>query len=113
MEEKYTESKHQQLKELEKKHQVLLQQKEVYWKQRPRIQWLKEGDNNTKFFHAYASNRRRRNMIQSLKFENNWFTNSAEIREIFVKNFKNLYTSNQNSKFSFGYLNFPTIPKSQ
>lgn len=49
---------------LQKDHQTLLKQKEIYWKQRSRINWLKEGDNNKKFFHAHASNRRRINLIQ-------------------------------------------------
>lgn len=113
MEESYSEYAHLQLTKLEEEHQLLLQQKEIFWEQRARIQRLKEGDNNTKFFHAHASNIRRRNTIQSLKIDNNWITSSFEIRNFFVETFKKLYTSNHNVGFLFNHLNFPIIPKSQ
>lgn len=41
-------------------------QEEMFWRQKSRIQWLKEGDRNTKFFHAYATSQRRRSAISGL-----------------------------------------------
>lgn len=40
-----------------------LKKREIYWAQNSRIQWLKHGDMNSKFFHTYASIRRNRNNI--------------------------------------------------
>ena len=40
---------------------------EMYWKQRSRQEWLKNGDKNTSFFHAKAKQRMHRNHITSMK----------------------------------------------
>ena len=44
----------------------LLDQEEVMWRQRSRIQWLAAGDKNTRFFHLRASQRRKRNKVSEL-----------------------------------------------
>lgn len=48
---------------------------EIFWRQKSRINWLKAGDRNTRFFHAVTKNRRARNCIQSLIDEEGkeWF----------------------------------------
>ncbi|CAN0919243.1 Transposon TX1 uncharacterized 149 kDa protein [Linum grandiflorum] len=47
----------------------LLQQEEDYWRQRAKQFWLKDGDRNTRFFHATANERRRWTMIKRLEDE--------------------------------------------
>lgn len=51
-------------------------QQEDFWKQRAKQHWLQSGDCNTKYFHAYASARRKKNSINQLQDENgiirNW-----------------------------------------
>lgn len=54
---------------LESKLQNLLKQQKIYWKQRGQIKWVTLGDAGTKFFHANATMKYRRNLITSL--ENN------------------------------------------
>ncbi|KAL4332038.1 hypothetical protein GQ457_07G005000 [Hibiscus cannabinus] len=39
---------------------------EVFWEQRARVNWLRNGDRNTQFFHSFASHRRKINRIDSL-----------------------------------------------
>lgn len=45
---------------------LLNYQEEIMWRQRARIAWLKEGDNNTNFFYQRANRRRARNRITKL-----------------------------------------------
>jgi hypothetical protein len=54
-------------KELATEIEKLLDQEEMYWTQRSRVNWLQFGDKNTNFFHNFASSRRKRNKIKNLK----------------------------------------------
>src|SRR5690606_7847541 len=43
---------------------------EMLWKQKSRVFWLREGDRNTKYFHALTKQRRAKNKITQLIDEN-------------------------------------------
>ena len=43
-----------------------LKAEEMFWKQKSRVFWLREGDRNTKFFHALTNQRRAENKITQL-----------------------------------------------
>lgn len=52
----------------------LVMQEEVHWKQRARANWLSQGDGNTKFFHSFASERKRINHIKGILDDNGqWY----------------------------------------
>lgn len=53
-----------ELKAMEEKLNDLLLKEEIFWKQRSRIEWMKAGDQNTKFFHLSA---KKRNKINTIK----------------------------------------------
>lgn len=69
--------------------------KDIY-RQKSRELWLKEGDQNTKFFHLSTVIQCRRNMIDAIKDGDNWVLREEKIVEYFQQNFKELFDSNLN-----------------
>jgi hypothetical protein len=54
---------------IEKLNELLDLQK-MYWKQRSKIRWVKDGDAGTKLFHAHATIKHRNNLIAQLEKAN-------------------------------------------
>jgi hypothetical protein len=54
--------------------------------------WLKEGDNNTKFFHKVANSHRRYNHMESLSINGTRSNNPMKIKEHIVNYYYKLYT---------------------
>lgn len=72
----------------------LLNQEEIYWKQRAKQAWLAKWDRNTPYFHAWANQRRRSNKIRSITDDagREW-VNEKGIQWAFVQSYGKLYTS--------------------
>lgn len=89
----------EKIKRLEKQIDNMLLDEEVYWKQRSRADWLLEGDRNTKFFHAKATVRKRKNRIEGVLDENgNWSIEAEEIERRFCEHFAELFTTTNPSR---------------
>lgn len=68
--------------ESELKYNRLLRIEEISWRQKSRATRLKEGDQNTKFFHSVANWRNSNNMIHRLKVEGEWAYDQGKIRDV-------------------------------
>lgn len=56
---------------------------ESRWAHRARCKWLRMGDRNTRYFHAMASSRHRRNRISSITHEGRIISNESLISDTF------------------------------
>uniref|UniRef100_A0A803Q5L9 CCHC-type domain-containing protein n=1 Tax=Cannabis sativa TaxID=3483 RepID=A0A803Q5L9_CANSA len=81
-------------KKAEARLQEVLIQKEVFWRQRSKQVWLKEGDQNSKYFHAMATSRKRNNSIKRLQNDQGiWIDWENNLPSLMVDYFNNLFTS--------------------
>lgn len=83
-------------RELEIKSELLelYKREELMWKQRARLEWLRAGDKNTKYFHMRANMRRAKNKIKALLRADGSKTEDVhEMRDMTNTFYTNLYTS--------------------
>lgn len=72
----------------------MLYREEMLWLQRSRINWLKEGDRNTRFFHSKAVWRAKKNIIVRLRDSGGTVQNSTTVMEdMATKYFQEMYTA--------------------
>lgn len=72
------------IKQVQGEIQKLLEMENIHWKQRAKRNWFKEGDKNTKFFHAWAIQRWKKNFIHQIKDDEGMSWNQQdEIGEAF------------------------------
>ena len=71
----------------------VLEQEEVLWFQKSREKWIALGDRNTQYFHTSTIIRRRRNMIEMLKNDDDqWVSESQELEGMAIEYYKKLYS---------------------
>ncbi|GJR86259.1 RNA-directed DNA polymerase, eukaryota, reverse transcriptase zinc-binding domain protein [Tanacetum coccineum] len=71
-----------------KEYCEVVSDEEKFLFQQAKIDWLKDGDRNTKFFHAYLKSRRNRNKIAMIKNEKGESFIDDKVPEQFVLQFK-------------------------
>lgn len=85
------EQSREQEKVLTQQWHTRCQQEETFWKQKSRVLWLKEGEQNTKFFHRSAIDYRNANRILELKnHEGDILRNHDDISGLLTNHFSNI-----------------------
>ena len=75
--------------------QNLISLEEVSWRQKSRMLCIKEGDNNTKFFHKVANSRRRYNHISMLEVNGVIYEDEFKMAHQAIQFYKNLYNETE------------------
>lgn len=76
---------------------------EIYWKQKSRVNWLRSGDRNTRYFHAVTKGKRIKNTISVIQDESGVIHRGhKEISQVAVKYFQDLYTSGGTNTAAYG-----------
>ena len=73
---------------------------EIMWNQQSWVLWLQNGDRNTKFFHASASQRQRKNRIGGLMDDSGiWQEEQGAIEKIILDYFSSIFSTDHPSNF--------------
>ena len=89
----FSEEELKEVRECELKREELLAKEEEISRLKSRAIWIKEGDNNTKFFHRHATHWKNVNMISTIKDMNGELVHSfKEKAEVGERYFKHLFT---------------------
>ncbi len=88
-------------RQLKSEYAKVVAEEEILWKSRANQHWLREGDNNTRFFHAMANGRRRENAINVIEDDGRQLFREGDKRNYFNK-FKDTFTPATPSNPQFG-----------
>lgn len=69
------------------------EQKDFYWKQHAHVKWLRQGDPNTSYFHAFASHHRRINRIKRMRREDGSWVEKSMLKDSIAAQYAQLFTS--------------------
>jgi hypothetical protein len=84
------------IKTLEARRKQLLAEQEATWRLKSRAIWLEQGDENTKFFHAFSKGQKASNTIWNMKDpEGRTLSTFPELAELGKNHFKTLYKADQ------------------
>ncbi|XP_031101874.1 uncharacterized protein LOC116005777 [Ipomoea triloba] len=80
-------------------------QEDVFWRQRAKQHWLRGADANTKFYHHFASARKKKNTISKLKDDlGNWLE-GENFHPLILSYYENIFTASGTQDMT----SFPTL----
>lgn len=88
----------------------LWKQEEMYWGTRAKINWLKWGDTNSKYFHASTVQRRTTNVIHRIKDKTGrWLDDNDDIMAAFKETFDELYRGEPGEEDDYAIQHIPSL----
>ncbi|XP_031127477.1 uncharacterized protein LOC116029567 [Ipomoea triloba] len=89
---------------------LLEAQEDAFWRQRAKQHWLRGADANTKFFHKYASARKKKNFLSRLKNDSDVWVEGEGLNAVVLDYFNDIFASN-NSSFSMDAFVGSVVPR--
>ena len=78
-----------------------MDKKEVMWRQTSQVQWLQEGDRNTRYFHTKANLCRKQDEMRAIEDElGRRVEGNQDMGRVAVNYFEKIYTSSHPSRVS-------------
>lgn len=95
---------------IKKEVKELWKQEEMYWGTRAKVNWLRWGDRNSKYFHATTMRRRETNTIHRVKdITGEWRNDNDEIKLAFKEYFEDLFKEYHNDDDHVALHSIPTL----
>lgn len=92
----------------------VVKNEEIRWRQRSKIQWLKQRDKNTLYFHRIATSHKRYSTIDSLKVEGSNITNPTDVKlAIKIFFYQNIYKETEAWRLELQLQGFTCINKDE
>ena len=86
---------------------------EISWRQKSRALYVKEGDNNTRFFHRLANSHRNANLIKRIEVDGVLYEDEANLRSQVVLFYQGLYKETEVWRPTMDGLDFACIEEEE
>ena len=78
-------------------------------RQKARVKWLKEGDNNSTYFHRLINHRRRKNAIQGIFIDGVWVHEPCTVKNAAILYFKDRFSEEAPRRPTLDGVQFSTL----
>ena len=86
---------------------------EISWRQKSQALFVKEGDNNTRFFHRLANSHRNANQIKQIEVDGVLYEDESDIRSQLVLFYQGLYKETEAGRPTMDGLDFACIEEEE
>jgi hypothetical protein len=89
----------------------MLREEELKWYQRSKVQFILEGDSNTRYFHSVANGRHRKKLIHSLVQDEGTFVGHEQLKSYITNYYKDLFGESEEGTFTLEESRTQDIPQ--
>jgi mannosylglycoprotein endo-beta-mannosidase len=89
----------------------MLREEELKWYQRSKVQFILEGDSNTRYFHSIANGRHRKKLIHSLVQDEGTIVGHEQLKSYITNYYKDLFGEPEEGTFTLEESRTQDIPQ--